>query len=150
MNAILKEDPPEFAASGANVPMALDRVVPPMPREESRRAFPLGARSGAVLGRAPGRERRGKRGFDGRCCGSHRRGLGGCRGFWPWVRSRLAAAAYLAGHRLATPAAVEVPAYHRLTFRRGHIYSARYAGDGKTFVYSAIWGKRSAPAVHDA
>jgi serine/threonine protein kinase len=27
MNAILKEDPPEFAASGANVPMALDRVV---------------------------------------------------------------------------------------------------------------------------
>jgi len=51
----------------------------------------------------------------------------------------VATVAFFAGHRLAAPAPAEAPAYHRLTFRRGNISSARYAGDGKTIVYSAAW-----------
>src|SRR5262249_25144728 len=31
------------------------------------------------------------------------------------------------------------PSYTRLTFRRGAVYSARFAPDGQTVVYSAAW-----------
>lgn len=61
----------------------------------------------------------------------------------PWLvvagAVAIAAVAFFAGHRLAGPKATEAPIYHRLTFRRGNISSARYAGDGKTIVYSAAW-----------
>lgn len=67
----------------------------------------------------------------------------GLRSMTPWLLAAgvvvVAAAAFFAGHRAAGPAISEAPAYHRLTFRRGPIYSARYAGDGKTVVYSAVW-----------
>ena len=33
----------------------------------------------------------------------------------------------------------ELPLYSQLTFRRGTIWSARFAGDGSTIVYSAAW-----------
>ncbi len=32
-----------------------------------------------------------------------------------------------------------LPSYHQLTFRRGTIWSARFASDGHTIVYSATW-----------
>jgi eukaryotic-like serine/threonine-protein kinase len=31
------------------------------------------------------------------------------------------------------------PVYHQLTFRRGNVYSARFAPDGQTIIYSAAW-----------
>jgi len=31
------------------------------------------------------------------------------------------------------------PFYHRLTFRRGTIYGARFAPNGQTVVYTAAW-----------
>jgi serine/threonine protein kinase len=31
------------------------------------------------------------------------------------------------------------PSFHRLTFRRGHIWSARFTPDGQTVVYGAAW-----------
>src|SRR5262249_9123737 len=37
--------------------------------------------------------------------------------------------------------------YERLTFRRGLIDTARFAPDGKTVLYSAIWGDDPAPRV---
>src|SRR4029077_16292069 len=36
------------------------------------------------------------------------------------------------------------PIYHRLTFRRGAVYSARFAPDGHTIVYSAAWDGKPA------
>ena len=42
------------------------------------------------------------------------------------------------GARSATSA---MPSYHQLTFRRGTIWSARFASDGHTVVYSAAWGE---------
>ena len=33
----------------------------------------------------------------------------------------------------------EPPRFQRLTFRRGHVHSARFAPDGQTIVYSAAW-----------
>jgi serine/threonine protein kinase len=32
------------------------------------------------------------------------------------------------------------PIYHQLTYRRGTVYSARFAPDGQTIIYSAAWG----------
>src|ERR1700693_4718717 len=40
-----------------------------------------------------------------------------------------------------TPA-TSVPRYHQLTFRRGTIFSARFAPDGQTIVYGAAWEGR--------
>ena len=45
-------------------------------------------------------------------------------------------AGVLVGRRLA---ARPSPAFRRLTFRRGHVRSARIAGDGHTVIYSAAW-----------
>src|SRR5262249_6861792 len=33
----------------------------------------------------------------------------------------------------------EPPHFRRLTFRRGHVLNARFAPDGQTIVYSALW-----------
>jgi Tol biopolymer transport system component len=139
MNAILKEDPPEFAASGANVPAGLDRIVRRCLEKSSDERFysahDLGlalesvsgsstssasAASMAALDLAPAR-----------------------RSATPWLlaagAAAIAAVAFFAGHRTAGPVATAAPEYHRLTFRRGNISSARYAGDGKTIVYAAAW-----------
>ncbi|MCA1826734.1 MAG: serine/threonine-protein kinase [Myxococcales bacterium] len=45
-------------------------------------------------------------------------------------------ASFFFGRRAA---ATVMPSFHKLTFRRGAIWSARFAPDGETVVYSAIW-----------
>jgi eukaryotic-like serine/threonine-protein kinase len=32
-----------------------------------------------------------------------------------------------------------LPSFHQLTFRRGYVWSARFAPDGQTVIYSALW-----------
>jgi hypothetical protein len=63
-------------------------------------------------------------------------------------RSRLALAliaaavlaAFVIGRESANgPDATPTPSYHRLTFRRGHVWSARFAPDGEGVFYSATW-----------
>jgi len=50
------------------------------------------------------------------------------------------AAGILVGRRQSQAAQ---PVYHQLTYRRGTVYSARFAPDGQTIIYSAAWdGKR--------
>jgi eukaryotic-like serine/threonine-protein kinase len=48
------------------------------------------------------------------------------------------AAASVLGLRPRTP----IPSFHRMTFRRGTVSSARFAPDGQTIVYSAAWESR--------
>jgi len=132
MNAILKEDPPEI--SGSAVPPALDRIVrrclEKSAAERFHSAHDLGlaletlsapsSGSSAVLAPWPARRRA-----------------------TPWMLGAgaiaIAIAAYLAGRGLGRPQPIEAPGYRKLTFRRGDIHSARFAGDGKTVVYSATW-----------
>jgi serine/threonine protein kinase len=47
-----------------------------------------------------------------------------------------AAAGFLIGRVIAPN---HVPHFQRLTFRRGSVYSARFAADGRTIVYAAAW-----------
>lgn len=51
----------------------------------------------------------------------------------------VAAAVYLAGRGLLKARSEPTQAFTPLTFRRGAIHSARFAGDGGTIVYSAAW-----------
>ena len=67
----------------------------------------------------------------------------------PWRPGRLAvgglavlailAAGTLIGRRTARPPQIAFPTFHKLTFRRGEIFSARFAPDGQTIVYGAAW-----------
>jgi serine/threonine protein kinase len=136
MSAILKEDLPELTETVLNVPPALERIVRhcleknPAQRFHSISdiAFGLevltGVSSSTTSGKqpiAPAREGRG------------------------WLLPVAAAVVvcsalalvYLAGQRSVRAA---VPHFHRLTFRRGTILSARFSPDGQTIIYGAAHG----------
>ena len=51
----------------------------------------------------------------------------------------LLAAGIFAGLLLGRGSSREPPSYNRLSFRRGAVWSARFAPDGQTIVYSAAW-----------
>jgi Tol biopolymer transport system component len=44
---------------------------------------------------------------------------------------------------LQRPVEASLPVYHPLTFRRGMVHAARFAPDGKTIIYSAVWEGKS-------
>jgi eukaryotic-like serine/threonine-protein kinase len=133
MNAILKEDPPEPAQPGRNVPPVLDRIVRhcleknPALRFQSVRdlAFDLESLSEtsspatAAMLRSP-RPRS--------------RALPILAGLF--LLALAAGAAYLAAGRAKEKSS---PTYQRLTFRNGTVFVARFAPDGQTIVYSAAW-----------
>ena len=135
MSAILREDPPDLSATNQNVSPGLDRVVRhcleknPEQRFHSAHdiAFALETLSGisAPVGALPGRA-------------------------LPRDRSRvlplvigavLLTAAGIAAGFLARDATrrQNPPSFKRLTFRRGTVWTARFAPDGQTVVYSAAW-----------
>ena len=49
------------------------------------------------------------------------------------------AAAFFAGRLLSKPEPWTAPDFHRLTYRRGVIWSARMMPDASTLLYSAVW-----------
>ena len=59
----------------------------------------------------------------------------------------LVASAYLLGTGAADRA---LPSFHRLTFRDGTIWSARFAPDARTIVYGAAWNGAPDPDLLDA
>ncbi|MEP6995789.1 MAG: protein kinase, partial [Acidobacteriota bacterium] len=139
ITAILTKEPPDLSQTNKEVHPGIDRIVRhcleknPEERFESARdvAFDLEALSsvsaptGAVSAAAVERRPR-------------------------WLApAALAAALALAaglytGYRLGKKAGyVPPPNYQQLTFRRGELYSARFAPDGQTVIYAAAWdGKR--------
>jgi Tol biopolymer transport system component/tRNA A-37 threonylcarbamoyl transferase component Bud32 len=135
MHAILREDPPDLNETAKALPPALDRIVAhcleksPDQRFQSARdvAFNLeslstlssGRRSGVIA--EPPKAR--------------------------WRPALVAAALVgagalaggLAGWMLRSAPPPESPVFRRLTFDRGEIGQARFAPDGQTIVYSALW-----------
>jgi Tol biopolymer transport system component len=135
ITAILTREPPDLSATNQDVHPGLERIVRhcleknPEERFESARdlAFDLEALSGASrpTGSFPLPEK------------SRRRG---------WVApAALAAAVALAaglaaGYRYGMKVGyVPPPNYQQLSFRRGEVYSARFASDGQSVVYAAAW-----------
>jgi WD40 repeat protein len=131
MNAILKEDPPELMRSGLAVSPSLERIVrrclekKPGERFQSARdlAFALDALSGtssSQTGITPVAPRAIRR----------------------WLIAGMAAVVLLAAGvllgRQSVPART-LPKYQALTIRPGTIYSANFAPDGQTVLFSAAF-----------
>lgn len=137
MSAILKEHPPELSKSVEDIPASVDRIVQhclekdPEQRFQSAQdlAFQLEALQHTSISQShvlseplPSRRRR--------------------------ISSRWIAAATLAGllaGAAATwfatrPQPVTAPTFERQTYRRGLVWSARFAADGQTVLYGAAWG----------
>jgi hypothetical protein len=132
LTAILKEDPPELASSERNLPPALGRIVrrclEKNPEDRFHSAHDLGLALEAVTGQTVAETR-------ASASASPRHRLG---------RAILLAAAlvlvgapaFIVGKRAGRAAP---PEFHRLTFRRGRIATARFAPDGTSVVYGADW-----------
>jgi Tol biopolymer transport system component len=132
LNAILKDEPADLLETQRHLPPGLERVVRhclekrPEDRFQSARdlAFDLQSVSAASgSGPAPALA-----------------GPGARRGVRAALRALLlllpAAAAFWAGRESAERPA---PTYRRVTFRRGTIAAARFAGDPGSLVYTAAW-----------
>src|SRR5262249_45600055 len=132
MSAILKEDPPELSATNRNFSPGLERIVrhclekSPDERFQSARdlAFNLEALSGLSGQTAASPAASGRR--------SVRRALGAA------VLVLLGGAPATAWGALRKSAPSE-PSFSQLTCRRGEVFNARFAPDGKTVVYGASW-----------
>jgi Tol biopolymer transport system component len=134
ISAILREEPPDISTTNQNVPAGLERVVAhcleknPEQRFHSAHdlAFDLESLSGstgaAVASAAAGGFRAKPRG--GPVVWGALLLLGGA-----------AAGFFVRGFR----APAGPPSFHRLTYRRGTVWTARFAPDGQTVVYGAAW-----------
>ena len=135
ITAILTKEPPDLSATNQDVHPGLERIVRhcleknPEERFESARdlAFDLEALSGTSrpTGAFPLPEKSRRRGWIGPAA----------------LAAALALAAGLAaGYRVGKKTGfLPPPNYQQLTFRRGELYSARFAPDGQTVIYSAAW-----------
>jgi eukaryotic-like serine/threonine-protein kinase len=135
LSAILREEPQPLTATTAAVPPALERIVRhcleknPYERFQSARdlAFDLSEISSVssatssigVAAPPPPKSRRVPLAIAG--------------------AALLALAAAAAGWWAHAPAGAAQPVFHRLTFRRGTVVTARFAPDQKTIVYGAAW-----------
>jgi serine/threonine protein kinase/Tol biopolymer transport system component len=133
LSAILREEPPDLAVTNRNLPPALQRIVRhcleknPQERFQSARdlAFQLAdvsspSSSSAIS--APIVSPRSRRWLPAAAGGL--------------LLLALAAGVFLAGRHFSSR---PQPDFHRLTFRRGTILTARFAPDSKTVVYGAAW-----------
>ncbi|HKD16401.1 MAG TPA: protein kinase [Thermoanaerobaculia bacterium] len=130
MAAILKEDPPDLSVSNKNVSPGLERLVRHCLEKNRERRFQsardlaydletLTTASGAAPSSALPTPRR--------------------RWRVPLAAAALLALGVLAGWGLLRLRKEQPVSYTRITFRRGTVYSARFAPDGQTIVYCAAW-----------
>jgi len=133
ITAILKEDPPEMIREGQDIPAAFEQVVrhclekDPENRFQSARdlAFALSTLSNVTTG---------KQVFPFR-----RKAMRIRTWLFGVAAVLLVVAAIYLGGRLKH---AEDPDYHRVTFERGTVYSARFTPDGRTVLYGASWNGR--------
>jgi Tol biopolymer transport system component len=136
MSAILSQEPPDLTTTERNVPAVFERTVRHCleKRAEDRfqsmkdlvfdlEALAAGSTiSGATLTSAPAVRTQRRR----------RLGRVAALALIPVAL----AGAFFFGRARTEP---KTPSYHQLTFRRGTIWSARFAADGSSIVYSASW-----------
>ena len=138
MTAILREDVPELSSIDRQIPVPLDRIVRRCLEKNLDERLQAARDVAIALEAVSGSDVSGLLGAA--AAPATRRGS--------WRRLALAGALLLAGVGLGTlmpamraPASVsnDLPRFSQLTFRRGAIRNARFAPDGQTVVYSALW-----------
>jgi eukaryotic-like serine/threonine-protein kinase len=134
MAAILKEDPPELSVTNQNVSPGLDRIVRhcleknPERRFQSASDIAFGLEALSVPGASAPRTV---------SAASPAR----------WQKpvllaitaAAIAAAGVFAGREIWKSPVASVPSYHRLTYRKGFVWSARFSPDAHAVYYSANW-----------
>jgi hypothetical protein len=133
MSAIVREEPPELTETNRNVPPALERIVHHCLEKNPVERFQSASDVGFALEALS----------DASGSGPSLRALPESRKNARLLPLMVAVAVvvalaigYLAGGRTKP---VSAPVYHRLTFQRGTVFSARFAPDGHTIVYAASW-----------
>ena len=142
MNAILKEDPPEFADTNANIPSPLDRIVRRCLEKQPGERFHSAHDLAIVLEAVSGASSSSAASLAVSALLPEKRrlmptGLALTAGVLAFAA--VVFGAYAMGRHSAPAGAPPAPEYRRLTFRRGPIPSAMLAPDGNTIVYSAAW-----------
>ena len=147
ITAILTKEPPDLSQTNKEVHPGARPDRAPLPREEPGGAVRVGARRrvrpGVALERldADGcglgaRARRSDRAGSDRPCSPRRSPRRRPRGRVPRSARR--------------PASFRLPNYQQLTFRRGELYTARFAPDGQTVIYCGGLGRQARRGLRDA
>ena len=134
MSAILSRDPPDLSETQRDIPPAMERIVRhcleknPEDRFQSARdlAFDLGSVLDVSVTKPAVQPAAAASLF---------------RKYLPWGIAAVAlisALLFLVSSRGTKEAGT--PAYRRLTFQRGTVYSARFGSDQQTVIYGAAWG----------
>jgi Tol biopolymer transport system component len=136
MSAILTKEPPDFSETNRNIPPGLERIVrhclEKNPEERFHSAHDLAFDLQALSGESGSASRpMAAPGIAARRRVSVRAAVVAVLG-----AAILAAGA---GVLLSRKSAPPPPTFRRLTFRRGLVWSARFAPDGQTIVYGAAW-----------
>jgi eukaryotic-like serine/threonine-protein kinase len=135
MTAVLREEPPEINLEQAAIPSGYRDVIrhclekDPDNRFQSAKdlAFALQTLSGTSSGTIPLPKKRQKTNV-----------------FLPWAIAGLLTLATLLLALVALRPSALPPAYHRVTYESGTIYSARFGPDGQSIYYGAAWNGRPA------
>ncbi len=143
MAAILKEDPPDLSVTNQNISPGLDRIVRHcLEKNPERRfqsasdiAFDLEALSGISVPSAPAPAT-----------------LDRPRRLFLLAAAAIAIAlgGLLVGRRIGKAPEISSSTFHRLTFRRGYIRSARFGPDGHTVFFAANWEGAEKPQLFTA
>ncbi len=131
MMAVLKEEPPEMVVSKQGIPFGFEQIVRHCLEKEPENRFQSARDLVFALGTV------GTVSTSKQIVAFRSRGQA-LKKWWPWATAAvgLIAAAMLFGGMLKPSSS---PEYRRLTFERGTIYSARFASDGRSVLYSASW-----------
>jgi serine/threonine protein kinase len=133
MNAVLKEEPPEFPNTDKQVPPALDRLMRRCLEKDREQRFQstkdltfaldsISAGTGQLQAIPAIRPK---------------------RKTWPFAVAAAVVLAVLAALFVSLVSRREQPKFRQLTFRKGYLESARFSPDGQTIVYSAAWDQRA-------
>ena len=134
MNAILKEEPGELAQPGKEFPPILERIVKRCLEKNPDARFRSAQDLAFALDTVSGSSGTGVKVATDKGTITRRRLLLAVAGLAVLVA--LPALGFLTGSRMAER---PVPAFQRLTFRRGGPFSARFTPDGRAIVYAAAW-----------
>ncbi len=137
MSAILKDDPPELSETNRVVPPGLERIVHHCLEKNQAQRFQSASDVAFNLEALTEISATSRSGIQAAASPAPRRWL------LPMLAAVLIAASYAGVFYFARKNTSSVgPTFHRLTFRRGTILSARFSPDGQTIVYgSALEGK---------
>jgi Tol biopolymer transport system component len=133
MTAVLKEDPQEISLVRTDVPAGFDQIVGHCLEKEPENRFQSANDLAFALKTVE--ELPTKSGAYRRAAGNRKRKTFA----WAIAGVVLAALGALIGAKMMPPAS---PDYHRLTFEKGTVYSARFTSDGRSVVYGAAWNGR--------